>query len=235
MTVPGTVLLSGIVGSTAYGMAHEGSDIDRLGMYAERTERWHGLAPPTINDLTWTSEVKPDIVMHEALKAVGLLLACNPAVTELLWLPGELYETREPLGEELIGLRRSLLSVAKVRDSYFRYAQRQHRTLTQLVTRGDGASQDGRKRIAKLGRHMLRLLQQGADLHLTGELTVRLTDHQVQQIRDFGERVGDDPEIARVALAQAEHRFDCHGTLPERPDERAAEAWLLLVRREFYA
>ena len=30
----GTVLLSGIVGSTAYGLAGPDSDVDRLGMYA---------------------------------------------------------------------------------------------------------------------------------------------------------------------------------------------------------
>ncbi len=37
------VLLSGIVGSTAYGLAHAGSDIDRLGMFAAPTEQLHGL------------------------------------------------------------------------------------------------------------------------------------------------------------------------------------------------
>lgn len=34
MTVPGAIILSGVVGSTAYGLAHEDSDIDRLGIYA---------------------------------------------------------------------------------------------------------------------------------------------------------------------------------------------------------
>ncbi|GAA1913626.1 hypothetical protein GCM10009753_52280 [Streptantibioticus ferralitis] len=35
------VLLSGTVGSTAYGLAHKGSDIDRLGVFAAPTEAFH--------------------------------------------------------------------------------------------------------------------------------------------------------------------------------------------------
>ncbi|MCZ4511792.1 hypothetical protein O3Q52_27155 [Streptomyces sp. ActVer] len=34
MTAKNNILLSGIVGSTAYGLAHAGSDVDRLGMLA---------------------------------------------------------------------------------------------------------------------------------------------------------------------------------------------------------
>jgi hypothetical protein len=34
------ILLSGIVGSTAYGLANEHSDIDRLGVYAAPTEEF---------------------------------------------------------------------------------------------------------------------------------------------------------------------------------------------------
>jgi hypothetical protein len=38
VNVPGTVLLSGIVGSQAYGLATPDSDVDRLGMFAFPTE-----------------------------------------------------------------------------------------------------------------------------------------------------------------------------------------------------
>ncbi|MFD7300744.1 DNA polymerase beta superfamily protein, partial [Streptomyces pharetrae] len=42
MTV-NNILLSGVVGSTAYGLAHEDSDVDRLGVFAAPTESLHGL------------------------------------------------------------------------------------------------------------------------------------------------------------------------------------------------
>jgi hypothetical protein len=236
--IPGTVLLSGIVGSTAYGLDHAGSDIDRLGMFAAPTERWLGLTPPaapTASSLTWTSETKPDIVMHDALKVATLCLACNPTVTELLWLPDALYETRTPLGDELIGLRQSLLSAGKARDSYLRYAQRQ---FARLEARGDGSfSADTRRRTAKHSRHMWRLVQQGGDLNARGKLTVRLDAAQAAACTEFGERVAaGDLDIARAYLADAEEQFGRHpSALPAEPDTAAAEAWLLRVRREFYS
>lgn len=234
MTVPGTVLLAGIVGSTAYGLDHAGSDVDRLGMFAAPTERWHGLTPPTINDLTWSSEGKPDVVMHEALKVVSLLLVCNPTVTELVWLPDALYETRTPLGDELIGLRQSFISAGKCRDSYLRYAQRQ---FARLESRGDGSfSSDTRKRTAKHSRHLWRLIQQGTDLNACGKLSVRLDAAQVALCREFGEKVAaGDLDIARAYLADAERHFDeSPSVLPDYPGTAATEAWLLRVRREFY-
>jgi hypothetical protein len=232
--IPGTVLLSGVVGSTAYGLDYEGSDIDRLGMFAAPTERWHGLTPPTINDLTWSSETKPDVVMHEALKVVSLCLVCNPTATELLWLPEAFYETRTPLGDELIGLRQSFVSAGKVRDSYLRYAQRQ---FAKLEARGDGSfSSDTRKRTSKHARHLWRLVQQGTDLNACGKLSVRLDGVQAAMCTEFGQRVASgDLDVARAYLASAQRHFDEDpSALPDRPDERVAQAWLLRVRREFY-
>jgi uncharacterized protein len=232
--VPGTVLLSGIVGSTAYGLDHEGSDVDRLGVFAAPTERWHGLNPPTVNDLTWSSDSKPDVVMHEALKMVTLLLACNPSVTELLWLPDGLYETRTPLGDQLVRSRCCFLSAGKVRDSYLRYAERQ---FARLESRGDGSfSSDTRKRTAKHARHLWRLVQQGLYLHMSGVLTVRLDDAKAAECREFGELVASgDLDVARVYLARSARRFDDNpSALAEHPTEEAAEAWLQRVRREFY-
>ena len=40
------VLLSGVVGSTACGLAGPDSDVDRLGVYAAPTIEFHGLYPP---------------------------------------------------------------------------------------------------------------------------------------------------------------------------------------------
>lgn len=229
MTVPGTVLLAGIVGSTAYGLDHEGSDVDRIGTYAAPTVAFHGLHPPLGRQASYVT-TDPDATYHEAGKLVHLLLKGNPTVTEIVWLDD--YEVRTELGDELISIRRSFLSATAVRNAYLGYATQQFR---RLENRGDGSfSSDTRKRTAKHGRHLARLLQQGADLHMTGQLRVRLEPHQVEQIRDFGERVGTDPEIARRALAEAERRFGIPGNLPAAPDVAAAEAWLLRVRREFY-
>ncbi|AUG78869.1 Nucleotidyltransferase [Kitasatospora sp. MMS16-BH015] len=214
------VLLSGIVGSTAYGLAHAGSDLDRLGVFAAPTEGFHGLHRPVESHVT----TAPDHTLHEAAKWCRLALSCNPTAAELAWLPEGLYETRTPLGEELIGIRQAFLSARAVRNSYLGYATQQFRKLT---TRDPGEAAS-RAKAAKHARHLIRLLLQGVTLHETGALEIRLADPD--RVRELGERFADHPELARPLLADAETRFTRRGVLPERPDEAPVEAWLQRVR-----
>jgi predicted nucleotidyltransferase len=227
--IPGTVLLAGVVGSVAYGLADEFSDVDRLGTYAAPTIAFHGLHPPAGKAASHVT-TGPDATYHEAGKLVSLLLKANPTVTELLWL--EEYETRTPLGEELAGIRLAFLSAKAVRNAYLGYASQQ---FVKLSNRGDGSfSSDTRKRTAKDARHLWRLIRQGTALHESGSLTVRLDDAQVRACREFGEDAVTVPGVARDLLAAAEHSFSERGVLPDRPDERAAEAWLHRVRAACY-
>lgn len=80
---PPNVLLSGIVGSVAYGLDTEDSDIGRLGVFAAPTERLLGLHPPKPSIVS----SKPDATFHEAGKFAALALKVNPTITELMWLP----------------------------------------------------------------------------------------------------------------------------------------------------
>ncbi|MFJ1757475.1 DNA polymerase beta superfamily protein [Kitasatospora sp. NPDC088134] len=214
------VLLSGIVGSTAYGLAHAGSDLDRLGLFAAPTVAFHGLHRPAESHVT----TAPDRTLHEAAKWCRLALGGNPTATELVWLPEELYETRTPLGEELIGLRQSFLSAPAARNSYLGYAGQQFRKLAAR----DRTDDSGRARAAKHARHLVRLVHQGVTLHETGRIEIRLPDPE--RVRALGERYADRPEEAAALLADAEARFDRPGVLPAAPDERPAEAWLRRVR-----
>lgn len=215
---PGTVLLAGIVGSTAYGLTGPESDVDRLGVFAAPTLSLLGLDAPALSRVT----VEPDVTMHEAGKAARLLLGANPTVTELLWLPTELYERRVPLGEELVELRSAFLSARRVRDAYLGYANQQLRKLLR-----------GNNHSAKPARHFKRLLEQGFALYATGSLTVPLADPQ--SYRDFGEQVRKDPESARRLLADAQTRFErTVSALPAEPDRDRVQDWLLRVRNAFW-
>ena len=227
MTVT-NILLSGIVGSTAYGLAHDGSDVDRLGMFAAPTEELHGLHQPKESHVS----TAPDHTLHEAAKWCRLALGGNPTVTELVWLPDALYEVRTPLGDELIAIRTTLPSARRVRDAYLGYATQQFR---KLSSRGDGSfSADTRRRTAKHARHLKRLCTQGYQLYATGELTLRVEDPE--SYHRFGEQVAADPQAAVPLLRDFEERFAAtRSVLPEQPDEQAADAWLRRVRRHFYA
>lgn len=219
-----TVLLYGIVGSTAYGLGTPSSDVDRLGIFASPTRDILGLHPPTPTKVM----VNPDITLHETGKYCTLALRANPTVMELMWLPDDLYEVRSPYGQQLIDIREAFLSAPYVRNAYLGYAAQQFK---KLESRSDGTfGPDLAKRTSKHARHMYRLLIQGFELWSTGKLTIRLDDPGA--VMSFGARVSlGDPAAARDLLAQYEEAFDSTPTvLPECPDDRTVEEWLLSVR-----
>ncbi|WP_348651382.1 nucleotidyltransferase domain-containing protein [Micromonospora sp. WMMA1998] len=215
------LLLSGIVGSVAYGLAGPGSDTDRIGVFAAPTVAFHGLHPPRESVVT----TDPDVTLHEARKYALLALSGNPTATELMWLPDDCYETRTDLGERLIAIRSAFLSASRVRDAYLGYASQQFRKLTTAPP-----DVGGRRRSAKHARHLARLLHQGRVLYATGVLEIRLADPG--WFRAFGERVaGGALGEAQALVADAEAEFArVRSPLPERPDEETAERWLLDVR-----
>lgn len=221
------VLLSGVVGSTAYGLAGPESDVDRLGVYAAPTVEFHGLRPPLGKAATVVLHEPGDATFHEAGKMAALCLGGNPTVTELLWL--DEYETATELGRELVAIRTAFLSAKRTRDAYFGYATSQ---LHRLLDTGQFQSKM-RKRVEKHARHLCRLLDQGFELYSTGHLTIRVADPD--RYMDFGRRVAEDAQAARDALVDAERQFDsARSPLPERPDKATVERWLLRVRAQYY-
>ncbi|MFG2110329.1 nucleotidyltransferase domain-containing protein [Micromonospora chersina] len=215
------LLLSGIVGSVAYGLAGPDSDVDRIGVFAAPTVAFHGLHPPRESVVT----TDPDVTLHECAKYARLALSGNPTATELMWLPEECYETRTAFGKRLIGIRAAFLSAPRVRDAYLGYASQQFRKLTAR-----DSTVGGRRRSAKHARHLARLLHQGRVLYATGVLEIRLADPE--WFRAFGDRVaGGALAEAEELVAAAERDFARIRTpLPERPDEETVERWLLDVR-----
>jgi predicted nucleotidyltransferase len=227
MNAPGTVLLSGIVGSQAYGLATAESDVDRLGIYALPTVEFHRLRYPEESVVLTNPS---DHTFHEAVKYCRLALNGNPTVTELLWLPSDLYETRTDLGNLLIEIRDAFLSAPRVRAAYLGYARQQ---FDRLVKREGTFSSDLKNRTAKHARHLFRLLHQGFGLYSTGQLQIRLDDPGL--FHKFGEAVAEDPGAAEEQLALFETRFlQTRSVLPAEPDVAQVEQWLLHVRRRFY-
>jgi hypothetical protein len=227
--VNGEVLLQGIVGSQAYGFAHEGSDIDRLGLYAAPTSSFFGLGKPQESYVT----TKPDLTLHEAQKWCRLALKCNPTAMELVWLPEGLYEVRHPLGDDLIAIRRSFLSARAVRNSYLGYASSQlsklKHTAIKMDTHEDPAAVQDRRR--KHARHLVRLMLQGVGLHQGDDLVVRLPSPGY--VVETASAIVLDPRIGDMLLAGAEKVFDKTSQLPEEPNTVVVEAWLHGVRRSF--
>jgi hypothetical protein len=209
-------------------MARPDSDTDRLGVYAAPTEAFHGLTPPTDKTAT-IARTDPDVTLHEVGKFCRLALACNPTVMELLWLPEHTHTTT--LGTALVGLRRRFLSAQRVRDAYLGYAAQQFYRLEQKgkFPKIPAAS------VAKHARHLLRLVDTGTRLWVSGELVVAVPDPA--RVFMFGERVvAEGAEVAKPVLERARLTFDrCDPALPEKPDRDAVEKWLSSVRALHYS
>lgn len=221
-------LLKGVVGSTAYGLAHDGSDIDYMGVFAASTHDMLGL-----NEVKQSIVTKdPDTTLHEAKKFVQLCLNGNPSVSELLWL--DRYEHMSNEGDALVQRRRAFLSARRVRDSYLGYATSQFK---RLKDRGDGSfSADTRKRTEKHARHLVRLVEQGYHLYRSGELIVDMRVHASEvtpeEVFELGRRIADNPLWAESYMRQAEDRFDrAAPAVPDQPNWAAVEEWLIAVRR----
>lgn len=225
--LPGSVLLLGVVGSTAYGLQTPGSDVDRLGVYAASPLELTALDDAPAESVVW-KDPDPDITVHEARKAALLLLNGNPAVMELLWL--DQYETLHPLGQELVGIRSSFLASHRVRQAYLGYVNQQMAKVYALPAGEDAGWR--RRREAKHARHLMRLCQQGLHLYRTGELRVRVDNPAA--VHTFGERVADgERDILEDLAADTVARFHAASSpLPSEPDLAPVRAWLNLVRRE---
>lgn len=222
------VLLKGVVGSTAYGLDHAGSDVDYMGVFAAPTNEVLGL--DKVDESVVTKN--PDTTMHEAKKFVTLCLNGNPSVSELLWL--DTYEHMTDEGMALVDLRRSFLSAKRVRDSYLGYATSQ---FERLKNRGDGSfSADTRKRTEKHARHLVRLVEQGFHLYRSGGLVVNLRSHaseiDPEWVFSMGKKIAENSLWAEQYMKRAEVRFDStKAAVPERPNRDVVEKWLIRVRR----
>jgi predicted nucleotidyltransferase len=223
-----TKILEGIVGSTAYGLATENSDIDKLGIFVIPTAEFSRLNPPQEKDLSQVA-TEPDVTLHELGKFCRLALKANPTVLELLWLPDDLLTTMSEEGRQLRSRRSYFLSSKLVRDAYMGYATSQFKRLSE---RGTTFSSDTKNRTEKHARHLLRLMHQGYTLYTTGDLPIRLEDPE--RYHEFGKVTADSTRHAEQTIEQYQKMFDkAESFLPPEPGIQAVDIWLRSIRKKF--
>ena len=223
------LLLLGVTGSTAYGLSHEGSDVDRLGIYCVPTEELfrlgfnQGKASHVLTD-------PDDVQLHEIGKYVGLVLKGNPTVTELLYL--ESHEFVDPRVEPLIAMRSKLLGQHTVKAAYTGYAVAQAKRLGSRAKAGQkGFNSDLAKRTAKHGRHCFRLMLQAEQLLTSGEITVDVSEHR-DELFAIGELAETDVDAFQAKFEERREYIDgLESDLPEEPDVAAAQQFLVDFRR----
>jgi uncharacterized protein len=207
-----------VVGSRAFGLSGDESDIDRRGIFL----------PPA--DLHWSLYGVPEQVENNATQEVywelqkflGMALKANPNILECLYTP--LVEHARPLAHELIDNRAKFLSKL-IYQTYNGYVTSQFRKLEQdLRARGEIKW--------KHAMHLIRLLLSGVNALREGQLRINQTEHRERLLQV---KRGEIPWIEinswRLALHKEFESAFAATALPERPDYQWANEFLLKARR----
>lgn len=170
--VPGTpdpsslqqyVIYRCIVGSTAYGLNHAASDVDRRGFYLPPAALHWGLA-----GVPEQLETDAEECYWEIEKFIRLGLKANPNILECLYSP--LVETCTPLASELIAMRSIFLS-RHIHRTYNSYVLSQFKKLEQDLRNGHGIRW-------KHVMHLIRLLLSGGVVLREGFVPLRVDDQR---------------------------------------------------------
>jgi predicted nucleotidyltransferase len=207
-----------VIGSRAYGLETEGSDVDRRGFYLPPAERhWSLHGVPEQLENAETQEC-----YWELGKFLDLALRANPNVLECLYTP--IVEHATPLARELLSMRGVFLSKLAY-QTFNGYVLSQFKKLEQDV-RSKGQIR------WKHVMHMLRLLLSGVGLLREGELPVNVG---MNRIKLLSIREGEMPwafvEYWRQDLHRQLDEAYRSTALPDRPDYEAANRFLIKARR----
>ncbi|MEV5432154.1 nucleotidyltransferase domain-containing protein [Streptomyces sp. NPDC052701] len=207
-----------VMGSRAFGLATDGSDTDRRGVFLAPTPLfWRFDKPPT-----HVEGPAEEQFSWELERFCQLALRANPTVLECLHSP--LVEYADATGRELIALREAFLS-RRVHETFARYAHGQRRKLEADV-RNHGSPR------WKHAMHLLRLLTSARDLLRTGTLTLDVGDRREPLLAvKRGEVPWPDVESWMTRLAAEAERAVHRSPLPAEPDRRRVEDFLVRVRR----
>lgn len=212
------VIYQCIIGSQAYGLAGDDSDIDRRGCYLPPAElHWSLYGVPEQLECEATQEA-----YWEIQKFLILALKANPNVLECLYTP--LVEKATPLAGELLAMRSSFLSKL-VFQTYSGYVMSQFKRM-----RSDLKNQGQVK--WKHVMHLLRLLISGIRVLNEGFVPVRVDEYREQLLAiKRGEVAWQETEKWRLSLHAEFDRALAGTKLPDRPDYEKANQFLVKARR----
>jgi predicted nucleotidyltransferase len=207
-----------VVGSRAYGLEEDSSDIDRRGIYLPPADlEWSLLGVPEQLERQETQEC-----YWELEKFLRLALRANPNVLECLYTP--LVEQTSPLAEELLAMRDWFLT-KQVYQTYNGYVMSQFKKLGQDL-RNKGAIR------WKHAMHLVRLLLSGIAILTEGAVPVRVGEHRDHLLAIRSGKVSW--QEVNAWRKELHHAFDgawAKTKLPEHPDYDRVNIFLVKARR----
>ncbi|MBT2529506.1 nucleotidyltransferase domain-containing protein [Streptomyces sp. ISL-99] len=207
-----------VMGSRAFGLATDGSDTDRRGVFVAPTPLyWRFEKPPT-----HVEGPADEQFSWELERFCELGLRANPNILECLHSP--LVEHVDATGRELLALRDAFLS-RRAHQTFARYAAGQRKKLEADV-RQHGAPR------WKHAMHLLRLLGSCRDLLRTGELVIDVGEDRERLLAvKRGEVTWPEVERRMEVLAAEAEAAEPKSPLPAEPNRPRVEDFLHRTRR----
>lgn len=208
-----------VVGSQAYGLNRDGSDVDRRGIYMPPAElEWSIYGVPEQIERPQTEEC-----YWELKKFLVLALKANPNILECLFTP--IVEQSSEIADALLAKRDIFLSKL-VYQTYNGYVMSQFKKLEQDL-RATGEVK------WKHAMHLIRLLLQGISVLSHAHVPVRVSEHRdaLLAIRDGGQP-WEEVNSWRLALHREFESAFHSTTLPDSPDYAEANRLLVWARRK---
>lgn len=215
-----SVIFRCVVGSRAYGLESEASDVDTRGIY---------LAPAAVHASLYGAPEQlenrgTDEVYWELQKFLTLALKANPNILEVLFTP--LILEASPLAQDLLSMRQVFVTKL-VYQTYDAYVLSQFKKMQSRRARGLAIK-------PKHAMHLIRLLLAGVEAMRSGRITVRVADeHRADLLRIRHDEMSfEELESWRLRLHRAFAESYAASTLPERPDYARVNDFLVRARRE---
>jgi hypothetical protein len=215
------IAYSAIVGSRAYGLDQDDSDVDRRGFYIPSADLHFslcGVPEQLVHDDDQLCYWEIEKFLHLALKA-------NPTVLETLFSPA--VEIATSRAHELLAERHRFLS-RRAYQTFLGYADTQFNKMQRAHERAGSA--DGIK--WRHAMHLIRLLHAGIHLVRSGTLNLRVPEELRPTLLSIrrGERPWQEVAALHARLCREFDEAFSRTPLREEPDTAFADNYLVSLR-----
>lgn len=228
-------ILKVLIGSRAYGLANENSDVNMHGVYITPTSELLSLGSKP-KETQWIEGREEDFQSWELGHFLHLATKCNPTILETFKAPFKCPPTTG-LGHELRELFPYVLSRKRIFDAFRGYAYNQRTKLWSKPE--DPTNRQLEERKWKFATQYLRVLMVGTRLLRTGELVIDMKEYSpVNSVVEFLTGVREGNMLLGKVIDTAEkwaERLELaynNSTVQESPDLDKVNEFLLRVRKE---
>lgn len=240
----GNTILLGQVGSGLHGVTTGDDDLDLMGVCIEPPEYVIGNA--AFEQYLWRSQPEgvrsgagdTDLIVYSLRKWARLAAQGNPTVLLLLFIPPQEIRHIDRFGRNLQAAPDRFLS-RQVADRFAGYLVSQRDPLLGLKSKKHTSRPELVDKYGfdtKFAYHMVRLGIQGVELLTTGKITLPMPVDERNWLIDLrnGKHTLREALDAADALLEQLNYLKLHADLPEQPNRKRIDGWLVGVYNQHW-